>query len=122
MATGRHGRKFFCQIFFAKFFGESWLAFHETGVLGDAPLGPQPGLEVDLTRLTTSAVAHEWRVTNVDAVLATLDQLYSVSVKGPSWLGRIFCPPRVAAAVAGRPRTATPRRLGANDVILYQWP
>jgi hypothetical protein len=71
--------RIFLANFFAKFFGESWLAFHGTGVLGDAPLGPQPGLEVDLTRLTTSAVAHEWRVANVDAILATLDQLYAVA-------------------------------------------
>jgi hypothetical protein len=71
--------RIFLPNFFAKFFGESWLAFHGTGVLGHAPLGPQPGLEVDLTRLTTSAVAHEWRVANVDAILATLDQLYAVA-------------------------------------------
>jgi hypothetical protein len=32
--------------------------------------------------------------------------------QGPFWRGRISHPPRVAAAVAGRPRTATPRRLG----------
>ena len=86
--TGRHGRKFFRQIF-CKVFGESWVTFHGTGFLGGAPLGPPPGLEVDLIRLTTPAVTHEWSVANVDAILATLDQLY----------------------VAGRPRPAVPRRL-----------
>jgi hypothetical protein len=69
----------FSAKFFEKFFGESWVAFHETGFLGGAPLGPPPGLEVDLIRLTTPAVTHEWSVTNVDAILATLDQLYAVA-------------------------------------------
>jgi hypothetical protein len=78
--AGRHGRKFFCQIFLQSF-PTSWLAFHGTGVLGDAPLGPPPGLEVDLIRLTTPAVTHEWSVANVDAILATLDQLYAVAAK-----------------------------------------
>jgi hypothetical protein len=58
----------FSAKFLAKFFGESWVAFHGTGVLGDAPLGPPPGLEVDLIRLTTPAVTHEWSVANVDAL------------------------------------------------------
>ena len=57
------------------------MAFHGTGVLGDAPLGPPPGLEVDLIRLTTPAVTHEWSVANVDAILATLDRLYAVAAK-----------------------------------------
>jgi hypothetical protein len=35
---------------------------------------------VDLIRLTAPAVTHEWSVANVDAILATLDQLYTVAV------------------------------------------
>ena len=58
----------FSAKFFAKFFGESWVAFHGTDFLGGAPLGPPPGLEVDLIRLTTPAVTHEWSVANVDAL------------------------------------------------------
>jgi hypothetical protein len=49
----------FSAKFFAKFFGESWVAFHGTDFLGDAPLGPPPDLEVDLIRLTTSGVTHD---------------------------------------------------------------
>jgi hypothetical protein len=36
---------------------------------------------VDLIHLTTPAVTREWSVANVDAILATLDQLYAVAVK-----------------------------------------
>lgn len=38
-------------------------------------------LEVDLIRLTTPAVTHEWSVANVNAILATLDQLYAMALK-----------------------------------------
>jgi hypothetical protein len=43
--------------------------------------GVPPDLEVDLIRLTAPAVTHEWSVANVDAILATLDQLYTVAAK-----------------------------------------
>jgi hypothetical protein len=33
-----------------------------------------------MPRLTTPAVAHEWSVANVAAILATLEQLYAVAV------------------------------------------
>ena len=36
---------------------------------------------MDLIRLTTPAVTHEWSVANVDAILATLDRLYAVAAK-----------------------------------------
>jgi hypothetical protein len=36
---------------------------------------------VDLIRLTTSAVTHEWSLANVDAILAALGQLYAVALK-----------------------------------------
>jgi hypothetical protein len=56
------------------------VAFHGTGFLGDAPLGPPPpGLEADLIRLTTSAVTHELSVANVGAILATVERLYAMA-------------------------------------------
>jgi hypothetical protein len=59
--------------------GQGWVAFHGAAFLGSAPLGPPPGLEVDLIRLTTPAVTHEWSVANVDAILATVERLYAMA-------------------------------------------